>query len=201
MYNYLKGILIRKDENKIIVENNGIGYEIFTSINSIQEFEENSEVKIFTRLVLKDEGIFLIGFSGELELEIFELLNSVSGVGIKSALNILNTVNVKILISVIAEEDFKVLTTVPGVGKKTAQRIIIDLKDKFEKKYVDSSYGFIDKETESVESKGKRTDIRLALQSLGYSSSEINMVLNKLDIENDELDILLKEALKLLMKI
>ena len=203
MYHYLKGIFVKRDTDRIIVENNGIGYEIFTSINSIEDYEVNSEVKVYTRLIVKDEDIILIGFASILELEVFELLKTVSGVGIKSSLGILNVLGLNHVISAVVDEDFALLTTVSGIGKKTAQRIVIELKDKFSKKYGDQ---FLD--NDAVEgsqplssiSKSKQKDVRDALTSLGYSPSEVNHVIKMLDTNAYDLETLIKEALKLLMK-
>lgn len=203
MYHYLKGILVKREADRIIVENNGIGYEIFTSINSIEDYEENSEVKVYTRLIVKDEDIILIGFASILELEVFELLKTVSGVGIKSSLGILNVLGMNHVIAAVVDEDFALLTSVSGIGKKTAQRIVIELKDKFSKKYGERLF-----DNDAVEgsqpstsiSKSKQKDVRDALTSLGYSPSEVNHVIKMLDTNAYDLETLIKEALKLLMK-
>lgn len=203
MYHYLKGKFVKRDSDRIIVENNGIGYEIFTSINSIEDYEENSEIKVYTRLIVKDEDIVLIGFATILELEVFELLKTVSGVGIKSSLGILNMLGLNHVISAVVDEDFALLMTVSGIGKKTAQRIVIELKDKFSKKYGDKIY---DTDAEggiqptSNISKSKQKDVRDALVSLGYTPTEVNHVIKMLDTNAYDLETLIKEALKLLMK-
>lgn len=203
MYNYIKGILVKQEIDRIIVENNDIGYEIMTTANSLQDYEENSEIKVYTRQIIKDEEILLIGFTSILELEMFDLLRTVSGVGIKSALNVLNTLNINFLVNAIIEEDYNSLTTVSGIGKKTAQRMIIELKDKFTKKFENYSIGMdkiINNDIDNSEILAKRLDIRNALTSLGYSSSEINHVIKQLDINNLEIEDIIKEALKILMR-
>ena len=203
MYHYMKGMLVKHETDRIILENNGIGYEIMTTMNSIQELDENEEIKIFTRLVVKDEEMILIGFSTLLELEVFDFLRTVSGVGIKSGLSILNTLDLSGLIRSIIDEDYKALTAVSGIGKKTAQRIIIELKDKFAKHYAydrkleigDSSVKAYDSGTEKL-----RTDVQEALISLGYKTNEINQVFRSLNWEGSSVEDLIRESLKLLMK-
>jgi|LGOV01.1.fsa_nt_gb Holliday junction DNA helicase RuvA len=201
MYHYVKGLLVKKNISSIIVENNNIGYEVFTSMQTISEFEENSDVKVYTRLIIKDEEMILIGFSSKLELEVFEMLKTVSGVGIKSALSILNSMSLNHLITCVLDEDFKTLTIAPGIGKKSAQRIIIELKDKFSKKYhdnIDDTMAIDSLVNESFSS--KRNDVKSALQSLGYSSGEINNVIKQLDLDKMDIEDLIKEGLKLLLK-
>ena len=201
MYHYVKGLLVKKNVSSIIVENNNIGYEIFTSMQTISELEENSEVKVYTRLIVKDEEMILIGFSSKLELEVFEMLKTVSGVGIKSALSVLNSMSLNHLIAYVLDEDFKSLTAAPGIGKKSAQRIIIELKDKFSKKYkgsIDTTLEMDSLVNDNFSS--KRNDVRSALQSLGYSSGEINNVIKQLDFDKMDIETLIKEGLKLLLK-
>lgn len=197
MYHYLKGLLVKKNISSIIVENNNIGYEVFTSMQTISELEENSEVKVYTRLIIKDEEMILIGFSSKLELEVFEMLKTVSGVGIKSALSILNSMSLNQLITCVLDEDFKTLTIAPGIGKKSAQRIIIELKDKFSKRYHDNidNTMVIDSLVDDSSS-NKRNDVKSALQSLGYSSGEIHNVIKQLDLEKTDIETLIKKGLK-----
>ncbi|MBN2260814.1 MAG: Holliday junction branch migration protein RuvA [Clostridiales bacterium] len=203
MYHYIRGMVVKRNLNNIIVENNGIGYEIQTSMQTVSEVEENSEAKIYTKLIVKDEEVILIGFSSVLELEVFELLKTVSGVGIKSSLNILSTINLTHLISSVIDEDVKILMSVSGIGKKSAQRIIIELKDKFIKKYqnhVEENNASFTMNNDSLNHSSKRNDVKMALESLGYSSSEINHVLQQLDLDSMDIEVLIKEGLKLLLK-
>lgn len=204
MYHYLKGLLVGKDtEGVITVENGGIGYEILTSLLTLEELEEGAEVKVFTKMILREEELILIGFSTPLELEIFELLKTVSGVGIKSALKVLSTLSLSHLIDAVVTEDFQLLTTVPGVGKKSAQRMVIELKDQFAKRYtLEEVSGNI--ESLAIPASGgqgtKRQEVKEAFASLGYSAKEINQILQTLDIRDMEFDAILKEGLKLLLK-
>ncbi len=203
MYHYMKGMLVKQEIDRIILENGGIGYDILTTSRSVQEFEENKEIKVFTRLVVKEEEMILIGFSSLIELEIFDFLRTVSGVGIKSALSILNTLDLSGLIQSIIDEDYKPLTAVSGIGKKTAQRIIIDLKDKFAKHYAyekDAGLSEVTLRSSEIGGSGKKTDVRDALMSLGYKSAEINHVYRDLDWDHLEVEELIRESLKLLMK-
>ena len=201
MYHYIKGLLVKESLNSIIVENNNIGYEIFTSMQTISEFEENIEVKVFTRLIVKDEDLILIGFSSKLELEVFEMLKTVSGVGIKSALSILNSMSLNHLIACVLDEDYKELTIAHGIGKKSAQRVVIELKDKFSKKYHDNIDDAMEIDSLVDDScSSKRNDVKSALESLGYSMGEINNVIKQLDLDTKDIETLIKEGLKLLLK-
>jgi Holliday junction DNA helicase RuvA len=201
MLHYLKGNLVKKELDRLIIETNGVGFEVLTTFNSLQEYNENEEIKIFTRLIVKDEEMILIGFASTLELEVFDLLRTVSGVGIKSGLSILSTVDLNRLVGAVINEDYSVLTAVSGVGKKTAQRIVIELKDKFIKKYQNlpinpnNDSGML-----SIGDASRTSDVRDALISLGYRPQEISQVIAKLDTEAMDVEVLIKQALLMLMK-
>jgi Holliday junction DNA helicase RuvA len=204
MYRYLKGLLVNKDiAGAITVENGGIGYEILTSLLTLEELEVGSEVKVFTKMILREEELILIGFSTPLELEIFELLKTVSGVGIKSALKVLSTLSLSHLIDAVVTEDYQLLTTVPGVGKKSAQRMVIELKDQFARRYAlgEVPGGGEGSPLSQAGGQGtRRQEVKEAFASLGYSPREINQILQTLDIGEMEFDAILKEGLKLLLK-
>lgn len=133
MFSYIKGILIEKKENYIVVENNGVGYEIGISNNTLCGLpNENEEVKIFTYFQVREDGVNLFGFASIEEKRMFLDLISVSGVGAKSALQILSGIKLKDLGVAIVSEDIKMLSKIKGCGKKTAERIIVELKDKID---------------------------------------------------------------------
>jgi Holliday junction DNA helicase RuvA len=131
MISFIKGQIVAKSENSIIVETSGIGYEIFVSNNTLVDVGEiDQDCLIYTYLQVRDDGMNLFGFSSIEEKNMFNLLISVSGVGAKLAIGILSGMKLTELTSTIACQDCKILQTIKGLGKKTAERVILELKDK-----------------------------------------------------------------------
>ncbi len=131
MYSYIIGVVTHKEEGKIALENNGIGYEINVSNQTLNSFVfENEPVKIFTYLVVREDEMSLYGFSTLEEKDLFLKLITVSGVGPKMAISILSDISISGLMSAIVGEDVKTLCKIKGLGKKTAERMILELKDK-----------------------------------------------------------------------
>ena len=130
MLNYIKGILEEKAVDKIVVENNGIGYEILTSLNTIEEINIGEKIKIHTKLLVREDDIQLVGFTSKEELSMFNLLTSVSKIGPKLALSSLSVYKSEKIKLMIVESDVNSLVKIPGMGKKTAERVILELKDK-----------------------------------------------------------------------
>lgn len=199
MIDFVKGNINHLGEGYIVIENNGIGYKINTSQLTISELnKEREDVIIYTEMIVREDDISLYGFSTRSELQMFQLLTTVNGIGTKVALGILSSFRYMDLASIILQGNVIALTKAPGVGKKTAQRIILELKDKIDKKIdlkaVDSKLSdeynnFIDDNSEALD----------ALISLGYSRNEVKSVLGKLDT-NLPIEELIKQALRLLMK-
>ena len=155
----------------MILENNGVGYEISCSAEALKRILENGEGEVFTYLAVKEDGLSLYGFINAEEKEMFLKLISVSGVGPKIGIGVLSCMSVKDLCFKIATEDVKGLSAVKGLGKKTAERIILELKDK-----VDG--GGILPASESVAVKEETNeDVVAALLSLGFTRSEISKAL------------------------
>ena len=133
MYNYIIGKITDKFDSIIVLENNNIGYEIFVSSFCYEAVASSQEeVKIYTYYQQKEDGVALYGFLSKEEKEIFLKLISVSGVGPKGAIAILSNINTSDLAVVIAKQDLNALSKVKGVGKKTAERILVELKDKID---------------------------------------------------------------------
>lgn len=131
MYSYIIGVVTHKEEGKIALENNGIGYEINVSSQTMNSFEfENKPVKLFTYLVVREDEMSLYGFSCIEEKNMFLQLISVGGIGPKMAIGILSEISLSGLMSAIASEDLKTLCKIKGLGKKTAERLVLELKDK-----------------------------------------------------------------------
>lgn len=131
MFNYIKGEIQNKNESQIILENNGIGYEINASLNTIELCGSVGEdVKLYTYFSVKEDGVSLFGFFSIEEKNLFLNLISVSGVGPKMALQILSGAKLSDLTNAISREDISLLSKIKGIGKKTSERIIVELKDK-----------------------------------------------------------------------
>jgi Holliday junction DNA helicase RuvA len=198
MYAYLKGKITKKtNDNHMILENNGIGYSINTSLTTLSALPpQDSEVKIYTHLHVREELFSLYGFLTAEELHIFELLISVSGVGPKAALGITSTLSPsKFSVSVITG-DVKLLSTAPGIGKKTAERIILELKDKIKKEQGNFKD---DLNAVHVQPQTENSIIQEALEALlvlGYSKEiALNALIKNITPEM-EIENLIKHALK-----
>ena len=198
MFAYIKGNLQVKSINYVVVENNGIGYKIYMSSKSIGTIGSiGDNVKVHTHYHVREDDISLYGFNTEEELRMFEILISVSGVGVKSALTMLSDITPTSFAIAVINDDVTRLTKVPGVGKKTAQRLILELKDKL--KSEDITCG----ETEVEECKNNciiNNDAITALQVLGYCKKEAETALEKINVKGLSIEEIIKEALKILAK-
>lgn len=195
MFAYIKGSLEIKSTNYVVIEAGGIGYKIYMSTKSIGTIGNVGEnVKVHTHYHVREDDISLYGFNTAEELRMFEILISVSGVGVKSALTMLSDISPASFAMAVISDDVTRLTKVPGVGKKTAQRLILELKDKL--KSEDISGEEISK-TDIKEDKIDN-DAIIALQVLGYNKKEIEQVLEKIDTKDLTVEDTIKTALKYL---
>ncbi len=200
LIDYIKGSIEFIGEDYIVIENNGIGYRIYTSAYSIAKLNENTDnIIIYTQMVVREDDISLCGFADRSELKIFELLKTVKGVGTKVALGILSGIPFEQLANVLISGDVNSLTKAPGIGQKTAQRIILELKDKVEKSIKTNDIPRNIAVSDFMIKSDMNDEVIEALMALGYSKGEAQNVINKLD---DDLSIedKIKDALKLLMK-
>lgn len=199
MYSYIKGSLEEVTENSIVVENQGIGYEIFVPGQVLDRLPARGEnVKIYTHHYVREDAVLLYGFLSREDVQIFRMLIGVSGIGPKGALAILSVMSTNDLRFAVLGEDAKAIAKAPGVGVKTAQRVIIELKDKLSLEDV-----FEQKLAEGVENSAKnqaagvKNEAILALTALGYAQSEALQVLQHVEIgEDSRVEDVLKEALK-----
>ena len=194
MISYIIGKAVALEDYNLIVENNNIGYNIKIPVNMNSGFSIGEQVKIFTYLYVREDAINLYGFFNRDDLMLFKLLIGVSGIGPKGALSILSVMSGNELRLAVASGDSKSISKAPGLGGKTAQRVIIDLKDKlnFETDTLADSKSEI-----GNKASGAKTDAIMALVSLGYSDSESYKVVNQLDIdENVTAEEIIKLALK-----
>lgn len=196
MIDYIKGKLVHTTGDAVVIENNGIGYKIHTSSVSISDFSvPGEEVIVYTEMIVREDAISLVGFSSREELQMFQLLTSVSGVGTKVGIGILSSLPFGHLVGVIATGNINTLTTAQGVGKKTAERIVLELKDKVPKSFDVSDVSYVEKTMDSSTHK----DALDALISLGYTRSEAQAVLKQIDFEQLTIEQIIKAALRKLM--
>ncbi len=194
MISYIIGEIKYIGEENFVIENNNIGYLINSSFNTIKTLEINNEFKIFTKMNVREDDISLFGFSSKDELEVFELLTSVSTIGPKNAIAVLSTLNVDKIKLAIVNNDIDTLTKAKGIGKKTASRIILELVDKVKKMAINDDISILE---ESSESSNSEIDVaREALINLGYQRNSIDNVLTTLKDSDLSLEEIIKEALK-----
>lgn len=198
MYSYIKGTLEETGEDYIVVEVGGIGYHIYTTAQTFEYLPSHGEeLKVYTYLHVREDAMILYGFLTKDDLMVFKLLLGVSGIGPKGALAILSVMTTDDLRFAVLGDDAKAISKAPGIGAKTAQRLILELKDKlsledaFEQKLSHNAQPSPSKAT------GAKNEAVQALVALGYSSSEALKALNGIEI-TDETDVedILKAALK-----
>ena len=196
MIAYLKGEVITKSEEYVILEVQGIGYKIYMSKKSIDELEKDKQVRVYTYLKVREDDISLFGFCSNEELHMFELLISVGGIGAKSAITILSNITPSRFALAVITNEVNTLKKLPGIGPKTAQRIILELKDKIKtEEAMDIS---INEKEQEKEIEKDFEELVQALQVLGYRRYEINQILPKVKAIN--LEDRIKEALNYLAK-
>lgn len=200
MLDYIKGYIEHIDNDYIVIESNDIGYHIQTSTTSIGELSHHGEkVCIYTEMVVREDSITLCGFSSRNELKMFKLLTSISGVGTKVGIAILSSIPYTSLYTIIINGDVKALTAANGVGKKTAERIILELKDKIKKvMHISVDHGEVIQESFDMNHTNFE-DAKAALVSLGYTQGEINTAMSGIETANLSTEDIIKLALKNLM--
>ena len=191
MYAFFKGKIDNIFKDRIIIDVNDIGYEIYMPESSLYTLEVGNLVKVYTYLHVREDEMRLFGFLSSSELELFKKLITVSGVGPKGAIGIISKVDIESLCIAIATEDLASLKSVPGVGPKMAQKIIFELKDKVLKEQIDTPKYKEDKvNIENI------NEAMTALEVLGYSQKQLKEVMSKLDLKNDSVETIIRKVLK-----
>lgn len=201
MYAYIKGTLEIKTTEYIVVETNGIGYKIFMSESAIDKLGElGSQVKIHTYLKVREDDMSLYGFNTNEELRMFELLLSVSGVGAKSAIVILSNITPSSFALAVITDDVAKLKKLPGIGPKTAQRIILELKDKL-KAVEDTNKDELEEMLMQKEADVEKvSEAMSALQVLGYTRKEIEKAFENFEKADLSVEDIIKKGLLYLAK-
>ena len=201
MFYYLDGIVAEILPGLAVIDCGGVGYACMTTNNTLAGLKKGQKGKLYTFLNVGENAFGLYGFGSQNELNSFKLLIGVSGVGPKAALAILSACTPETLAMAVVTSDEKSLTAAPGVGKKIAQRIILELKDKLAKetaigldfsggKGVPAAAVFTNKATEAAQ----------ALAVLGYTTQEVQMALKGVDVENLSLEEIIRQSLKKMVK-
>lgn len=199
MISYLKGILKYIFQDTIIIEVNNVGYQIFVSAHTLTHLpKEENIIEIYTHMNVREDNISLFGFLTINELDCFNMLINVSGIGPKVALGILSTLRPQDINKAIIIEDINLLTKAPGIGKKTAQRIILDLKDKLK---INSTFNYDDnlEQDYKISSNSIKQEAIEALIALGYSQTDATHSVIDVYNENLKLEEIIKLALKRLI--
>jgi Holliday junction DNA helicase RuvA len=190
MITHVKGRLVEKAPTSVVIECNGIGYLINISLNTFSQIPDNENLKLYTHLQIKEDSHTLYGFHTIKEREIFRLLISVNGIGSSIARTMLSSISPDQIIEAISRENVSLIQSVKGIGSKTAQRVIIDLRDKILKVY-DLDEGFASSNNTNKE------EALSALEVLGISKKSSVRLVNKIVLENPDISVesIIKETL------
>lgn len=196
MFYYLNGTVAHKEANLAVIDCGGVGYACRTTTNTLSLLNLGDKAKLYTYLNTKEDAFDLYGFSTAEELNLFRLLIGVSGVGPKAGLAILSSNTPANLAMSIITGDERALTCAPGVGKKIAQRVILELKDKLAKGQVAATGESYGGSGVTIIPENKASEAAAALAVLGYSREEINAALRGIDLDNLTLEQIIRTALR-----
>ena len=201
MFYYVNGIVAEIEANLAVIDCGGVGYACATTNFTLSQLKKGEKARLYTYLNVKEDGVDLFGFITQSELYTFKLLLGVNGVGPKAALTILSSTTPDNLAMSIVMGDEKTLTAVPGIGKKIAQRIILELKDKLGKEQGSSASGAgFGSVVSAVGSNSKAKEASEALAVLGYSTQEVAAALKGIDLESLPLEEIIRQALKKMVR-
>jgi holliday junction DNA helicase RuvA len=195
----LRGTIIEKQPPKVLIEVAGVGYDVFMPMTCFYELPESGqEVIVLTHFAVREDAQVLYGFNQEQERELFRELIKVNGVGPKLALAILSGMSASQFISAVEQDEIKALVKLPGVGNKTAQRLIVEMKDRIKRFGEQSSSPSSTVETGSIQKTANQIESEAvsALIALGYKPQEASRIINKVIIPDMDCETLIREALK-----
>lgn len=195
MIAYLKGILMEKDPKGLVLDVNGVGYEVLISMQTLFMLPEQEEsVSLYIQTIVREDVFQLYGFKEKIERSLFQILIKVNGIGPKSALSILSSVTPSMLFTILHQKDIKRLVKLPGIGKKTAERLLIELTDKLSH-LVNLGLADVDESQSSLDNRSQRDAIE-ALIALGYKPPQAEKLIRQVDDGKMGSDLLIREALK-----
>lgn len=196
MIGRLIGTVVEKGRDSIVLMCNGVGFEIAVSDFTMRELSLEQDVRLYTKMIVREDSLSMAGFYAREEKELFELLTSVSKVGTKVGLNILSSYDINTIKNAILKEDAVLLSKIPGIGKKTAERLILELKDKISPVEISQEEGV-------QASKDETDDVLLALIGLGFSRTEVLKAIRTVALKHPDLtaQAMIPRALALLSKV
>ena len=197
MFAYLSGTVAALENQMAVIDCAGVGYACNTTGHTISRLSIGTQAKLYTYVYIREDAFDIYGFYSRTELESFKLLIGVSGVGPKAALSILSVSTPEDLSMAIMTGNEKLLTGAPGVGKKIAQRILLELKDKLDVPTLSQGEGST---TAMPAALGKAAEAQAALYALGFSATEVTAVMRGINMENMTTDQIVREALKKTLK-
>lgn len=200
MFHYINGIAAELLPGAAVIDCGGVGFRVNTSTYTLSQLKSGEKVKLYTYVYIREEIFEIYGFSTESEKHCFEMLLGVSGVGPKAAVAILSVNSPEGLVMAVISGDEKAISAAAGVGKKIAQRVILELKDKMAKETESVSFPAAALQSPPAGASGKLSDASAALAVLGYSSAEINAALRGIDVESLRLEEIIRAALKQMVK-
>lgn len=200
MFSYIKGSLEVKTTGYVVIDINGLGYKIFMSDTAINKLGEIGQiVKVHTYVKVREDDISIYGFNTNEELRMFELLLSVSGIGAKSAITILSNISPSSFALAVITNNVGEIKKLPGIGPKTAQRIILELKDKLKTEEAIDEDATLELK-DAIKDDNKVQEVIAALQVLGYSQREIETAIKNVDKDNLSVEDIIRKALIYLSK-
>ena len=200
MFYYLNGTVAEIAAGLAVIDCGGVGYACATTNYTLSQLKKGERARLYTYLHVREDIFELYGFASQQELNSFKMLIGVSGVGPRAALSILSAVTPQQLALAVVTEDEKALTAANGIGKKTAQRVILELKDKLagEEAFASGAMGGVS--VAAAVPHSKKSEAQAALAVLGYGSAEINAALKDIDVDALTLEDIIRQALKRMMK-
>ena len=199
MFYYISGTVAHTEANLAVLDANGVGYACHTSLNTLSRVKVGGAAKLYTYVHVREDILDIYGFFELQELNCFKLLLGISGVGPRAALSVLSVITPERLSLAVLSGDEKALTAAAGVGKKLAQRILLELKDKMSREQLTSASGGKAFTPDMPLTGGKAREAQTALMVLGYSASEAAQAVNGLDEEAMTVEDMIRQALKRMM--
>ncbi len=197
MIGYVEGTISHAFADSCFVNVGGVGYRVFIASSTRNRLKIGQQARLFTYLSVREDAMMLYGFLSQEEYDLFMQLTGITGIGPKVALGILSAIEPQAFCKAVGQKQTSVLVKLPGIGKKTAERIIVELHDKLG--YFSTDDEGSAAEEHSVESAGEMTQVVQALVSLGYTQAEVLPVVRRLDL-SEPIEVLIKQALREFMK-
>ena len=200
MFYHLNGTVVELGQNRVVIDCSGIGFALNATLQTISKLKTGEKSKLYVAEAIGESNYDLYGFADKTEKRCFEMLISVSGIGPKAALSILSYTTPEGLALSVMNNDIKALTAAPGIGKKIAQRVILELKDKIAKEMDTSEVSIPAAAAPAAAENSNVSDAMTALTVLGYSSAEVAPILRQMDLSGMNAEQIIKAVLRHMVK-